>query len=74
MVSRANVCFTLNQLERVEQVRIRALLNLLPTLNHYEMGIISSTWIVEHVRIGAELRLIYKIGKNTMHRKVVGKC
>ena len=33
---------------------------------HYEIGI-SSTWIVEHVRIGAELRLIYKIGKKTMH-------
>ena len=73
MVSRANVCFTLNQLERVEQVRIRALLNLLPTLNHYEIGI-SSTWIVEHVRIGAELRLIYKIGKKQCIRKVVGKC
>ena len=65
MVSRANVCFTLNQLERVEQVRIRALLNLLPTINHYVIGI-SSTLIVEHGRIGAELRLIYKIEK-TMH-------
>ena len=58
---RAKIGLILYQLKRVAQIRIRALVYLLPTLNHGEIGISRQrgALIVKHVRIETELRLIF---------------